>query len=98
MHRTESTLSIDECAAQKNHNLVFGQWLQHIHPAAREQRGVDFKRWIFGGCTDQANAAFFYVRKESILLRFVEAVNFVHEDDGARAIVAAAIGIAHDLF
>jgi hypothetical protein len=37
------------------------------------------------------------VRQEGVLLRFVEAVNFVDEDDGARAVLAGAVGIAHDL-
>ena len=37
------------------------------------------------------------MRKEGVLLRFVEAVNFVDEDNGARAVLAGAVGIAHDL-
>ena len=37
------------------------------------------------------------MRQKGILLRFVEAVNFVDEDDGARAVLAGAVGIAHDL-
>ena len=37
------------------------------------------------------------MRKEGILLGFVEAMNFVDEDDGARAILARAFGIRHDL-
>ncbi len=97
MQLTETALGIAECAAQKNNNLIFGQRLQHINAAAREQRGVDFEGRIFGGGADQADAAFLDVREEGILLRFVEAVNFVDEDDGARAVLAGAVGIAHDL-
>ncbi len=37
------------------------------------------------------------MRQKSILLRFVEAVNFVDKDDSARAILASAVGVAHDL-
>ena len=35
--------------------------------------------------------------QEGILLRFVETVNLVDEDDGAGAVLAGAIGIAHHL-
>ncbi len=97
MHLAETALGIAERSAQKHDNLIFGQRLQHVDAAAREQRGVDFERRIFGGGSDQANAAFLDVRQEGILLRFVEAMNFVDEDDGARAVLAGAVGIAHDL-
>ena len=97
MHRAETALNVGERAAQKNDNLFFGERFEHIDAAARQQRAVDFERRIFGRGSDQPNAAFFHVRQEGILLRFVEAVNFVDEDDGARAVLAGAIGIAHDL-
>ena len=97
MHLTESAFGIGEGAAQKRDDLLFGQRLQHVDAAAREQRGVDFERRILGGRADQANAAFLDVRQKGILLRFVEAVDFVDEDDGARAVLAGALGIAHDL-
>ena len=97
MHLAEAALGVAERAAQKHDNLLFGQRLQHVDAAAREQRGVDFERRIFGGGADQANAAFLDVRQEGVLLRFVEAVNFVDEDDGARAVLAGAVGVGHDL-
>jgi hypothetical protein len=97
MHRAQATLGIAEGAAEKKDDFIFRQRLQHIDAAARKQRGVDFERRIFGGGADQADAAFFDVREECILLRFVEAMNFVDEDDGARAVLAGAVGIAHDL-
>ena len=97
MHLAEAALGIGEGAAQKRDNLIFGQRLQQVNAAAREQRGVDFERRILGGGANQANAAFFNVWKESVLLRFVEAMNFVDEDDGARAVLAGAVGVAHDL-
>src|ERR1035441_7746123 len=97
MHRAETALAIAQCALQKNDNLIFAQRIQHIDAAAREQRRVDLKRRIFGGRADQANAAFLDVREEGILLRFVEAVNLVDEDDGPRAVLPGPVGVAHDL-
>src|SRR5208282_6899124 len=58
MQRTQTALGVAECAAQKKNNLIFGQRLQQINAAAREQRGVDFEGRIFGGGADQADAAF----------------------------------------
>ena len=52
---------------------------------------------IFGRRADQANAAFFDVGQEGILLGLVEAMNLVDEDDGARAVLAGAIRVGHDL-
>src|ERR1019366_9535566 len=97
MHLAEAALGIVECATQKNNDLIFSQWVQHINAAAREKGRVDFEGWIFGGGADQADAAFFHVREEGILLRFVEAVNFVDEDNGARAVLAGGGGLAPDL-
>ena len=37
------------------------------------------------------------MRQECVLLRLVEAVNLVDEDDGARAILPRALGVGHDL-
>jgi hypothetical protein len=37
------------------------------------------------------------VREEGVLLRFVEAVNLVDEDEGAGAVLAGALRVGHDL-
>src|ERR1700688_2623720 len=95
MHLTEAAFFIDERASKKYNNLIFGQWLQHIDAAAREQGGVDFEGRVFCRRSDQADAAFFDMRQKGVLLRLVEAVNFVDEDDGARAVLAGAGGVAY---
>ena len=82
---------------QQLHDLVFGERLQHIDSSAREQRGVDFERRILGGGADQADVAFFHVGQKGILLGFVETVNLIDEDDGARAVLAGTLGVGHDL-
>ena len=38
MHLAEATLGVGEGAAQKDDDLIFGQRVQHIDAAAREQR------------------------------------------------------------
>lgn len=50
---------------------------------ARKKRGNDFKRGVFGGGANESDEARFDVGQKSVLLSFVETVNFVHKKDGA---------------
>ena len=74
-----------------------------LSAAAEHRRGsaravpIDLERWILGRRADQADVAFLHVRQKRVLLRLVEAMNFVDEDDGARAILARPLGIGHHL-
>ena len=88
---------VGEGPLKQHHDLIFGERLQHVDAAAREERGDDFKGRIFGGRADQADIALLHIGKKSVLLRFVEAMNFVNEDDGPRAVLARALGVGHDL-
>ena len=60
---------------------------------AGEQRGVHFKRGVFGGRADKGNQPAFNVRQEGILLGFVEAVHFVHKQNGAPAALPRHFGL-----
>src|SRR5207245_1794044 len=51
---------------------------------------------MFRGRTEINDVGSFDVRKESILLGFVEAVNFIDEDDGAIAGFGFQFGSGHD--
>jgi hypothetical protein len=53
--------------------------------ARGEQRRVHFERRILRGGANQDDRAAFDVRQERVLLRFVEAVDLVHEQHRARA-------------
>jgi hypothetical protein len=97
VHRAEAAFLVGESSLQEYDDLIFSERLQHVDARAGEQCAVNFKGWIFRGRTDQADAAFLYVRKKCILLSFVEAVNFVDEDNGACAILPGALGVGHDL-
>ncbi len=97
IHFAETALVVGESPPQQQDDLLFSQRLQHIDAAARQQRRVDLERRILGGRADQPNVAFFHVRQKGILLRLVEAVNFVDEDDGARAVLPRPLGVGHDL-
>ena len=64
-------------------DLVVGELVEHEDARAGEQRRVDFERRILGGRADQRDRAVLDVRQHRVLLRFVEAMDLVDEQDGA---------------
>ena len=65
--------------------------------AAREERRVPRERRILGGRPDERERPVFDVGKKGVLLRLVEAVDLVDEQDGPLALVAARLlGLAED--
>ncbi len=60
-----------------------GQALENQHFCPGKQRAVQLEGGVLGRRADQDDGAVFDVRQEGILLRAVEAVDFVHEENGA---------------
>ena len=58
---------------------------QDQHLAARQERGVDLEARIFGRRSDQRDGAVLDVGKEAVLLRAIEAMDLVHEQQGLLA-------------
>ena len=50
-----------------------------------DQRTIDGKEWIGSGRAHEYHHAVFNIVQQHILLRFVEAVNFVHKQQRATA-------------
>src|SRR4051812_36139445 len=48
---------------------------------ARDERAVDVEKWIVSRGPNQPQVSAFNVREQNILLRFVEMVDLVHEQD-----------------
>ena len=74
-------------------DLRFGERLQGVDAAAGEQRGVEFEGGVLGGGADQADGAALDVGQEGVLLRLVEAMDLVDEEDGARAEAGGLLGV-----
>src|SRR5882672_666112 len=85
-----------EGAAEELGDLRCGKRIEDVNLRAREKRRDDFERRILGGGADKDNVARFDVREKGVLLGFVEAVNFVDEDDGAVAAAGFLFGDGHD--
>src|SRR5580692_4361717 len=81
---------------EKFDDLRGGVGFEDVDLGAGEERGDDFEGGIFGGGGDEEDVAGFDVREEGVLLGFVEAVDFVDEDDGAQAAAGFSFGFGHD--
>ena len=75
-------------SAQQRGDLLLVERFQHIDAAAREQRRDDLEGGILGGRADQPDGAALDVGQKCVLLRLVEAVNLIDEEDGARVHLA----------
>ena len=81
----EASLPVGERAAQDLLDLGGGEQLEAEDPGAREQRRHDVERRILGGRPDQRDGPVLHVRKHDVLLRAVETVDLVDEEDRADA-------------
>ena len=81
---------------EKFGDLRSGERFKDVDLCAGQQRRDHFKGRIFRGRPDKNDVARFDVRKESILLGFVEAVNFIDEDDRAVAGFGFQFRSGHD--
>ena len=70
--------------------------VQHQNLRPGQQRRIQFERGIFRGGTDQQDRTVFHMRQEPVLLRLVEPVDFVDEQQRAHTGTAAlARGFEH---
>ena len=59
--------------------------MKHQHPRPRQQRGVELEGGIFGGGADQHHGAVFHHGQKRILLRAVEPMHLVDEQQRSLA-------------
>src|SRR5271157_5507779 len=65
--------------------------------ASRNKRRVDIEKRVFDCRSNQGNDAFLYIRKQHVLLEFVEPVNFIEEEHGAHAVQSARLSRLYNL-
>src|SRR5260370_39116539 len=83
-------------AAEKLGDLWGGEGIEDVDFCAGEQRGNNLEGRILGGRGVIKKKTGFDVREKGILLRYIEAVNFVAEDDGAMAVAGVVLCDGHD--
>ena len=79
----EATVLIGEGGAQDALDLLRLKRLHAEDAGAGEEGADDFEGGVFGGGADEGDGAVFDVGEDGVLLGFVEAVDFVYEEDGA---------------
>src|ERR1035437_135286 len=89
----DSHLEVSEAPPQQGYDLLFAQRIQDVNATTREQGRVYLERWILRRRSDQPDIATLHVGQESILLGAIEAMNLIHEDDRARAILPGALRV-----
>src|ERR1035437_5672904 len=90
---SETPLPIRKGPPQQGYDLLFAQRIQDVNATTREQGRVYLERWILRRRSDQPDIATLHVGQESILLGAIEAMNLIHEDDRARAILPGALRV-----
>ena len=78
-------------APQQRHEIRRRERLELENLRARDQRAVDVEERIVRRRADEAHRAALHIRQQHILLRLVEAVDFVDEQDRLRAAVLQPI-------
>ena len=93
-----SALRVGDCPAENRLDFLGDEAAQHEDLGARQQRRVDLERWILGRRADEHDVAGFDAGQKRVLLRLVEAMDFVDEDDrSAAGGPSQALGVGHDL-
>ena len=90
------TLGHCERTAQKPQDVLLLQRLEHEDAAARQKSAVDLERRVLRRRADEDDASLFHERQKSILLRLVEAMNLVDEEDRALAVRRVLLRLLHD--
>ena len=71
--------------------------MEHQHDGTRQQRAVQLEGRVLGGGAHQRDGAVLHVGQEAVLLRAVEAVDLVDEQQRAGAGLAQALGAVEGL-
>jgi len=70
-------------AAHDRAHVVLRKRLQHVYARARQERGIHFERGVLRRSAEEGDVAVLDVRQNDVLLRLVEAMDLVDEQDGA---------------
>ncbi len=89
--RAVAAFGIGQGLARHGAQVVLAQAAQLEDAAAADQRLVDLEIGIFSGRADQDDGAVLHPGQERVLLRLVEAVDFIHKEDRLLAVQPAAL-------
>ena len=94
----EASLGVGVGSLEEGLDLGSGERSQGHDLSARDQGPVELEARVLGRGPDQDHGPLLDVGQEGVLLRFVEAVDLVHEEDRALPFPQTALlGLGHDL-
>ena len=82
VHAAEAALHIAQSALHERFEVRDAQRLQREDLGAADQRAVHIEEGIMRGRADEAQRTALQMRQQYVLLRFVEAVDLIHKEDG----------------
>src|SRR6059058_3541099 len=88
---SKTTLPIDECAVGQLFELLNAERFESKNLGARNERAVYIKERIVSRRTNQPQIATLNVRQKNVLLRLIEMMDLVNEQDRLLARCAEAI-------
>jgi hypothetical protein len=91
-HVAEPAVGIFQSVREQEQQFVFGQGPKFKDLGARNEWGIDEEKWIVRGRANEANDTAFNVGQKDILLRFIEAMDFVDEKYCGLAFVFESVG------
>ena len=94
----ETARLVGERALQERAQVVDAEGFESEQRRAREERAGQREERVLGGGTDEDEQSFLDVGKQRVLLRAIEAVHLVEEEDGAPTLLTdAGPGTLRDL-
>src|SRR5436190_891279 len=78
---SKSALLVGECAINQCFELLHCQRLKAKNLRPRNECAVYIKEWVVGGCANKTKSPCLHVRQENVLLRLVEMMDFINEQD-----------------
>src|SRR5215471_7890253 len=93
----EASFFILQSAIEEGNDLVGRERREHVDLGTGKQGRVDLKRGVLGSGANQHYVAALHVGQECVLLRLVEAMDLVNEEDGTAAIAPVLLGSGHDV-
>ena len=82
LERSEAAFIVGDGSLEKREKVLGGDGFELENLGAGDEGGIDVEIGIVRGGSNEANGAAFEVGEESVLLGFVEPVNFVDKEDG----------------
>src|SRR6516165_4279248 len=78
---SKAALLVSECTVDQLFELLNAERFKSKNLGARDKRAVHIEEWVVGGRTNQAEISSFHIGQKNVLLRLVEMMDLINEQD-----------------